>query len=95
MAKGWLLASCLPLAACATQPPHGDAPGFLTGLVHGFVAPFSLAGSLFLKVRIYAFPNSGFGYDLGFLLGFMMLLLAIMLFSMARVGGRITREGDY
>jgi len=30
---------------------------------------FSFIASIFLDVRIYAFPNSGFYYDLGYLLG--------------------------
>jgi hypothetical protein len=46
-----------------------DPPGFWLALVHGIVAPFALIGSLFMDVRIYAFPNSGFLYDLGYLLG--------------------------
>jgi hypothetical protein len=89
----WLL-SCLPIAACATQPSPGAAPGFFMGMLHGLFAPFSLVGSLFWDVRIYAFPNSGFGYDLGFVLGFGFLVLTMMLFAMARVGGFLTREGD-
>jgi hypothetical protein len=34
-----------------------------------FLAPFALIGGLLLEVRIYAFPNSGWWYDLGFMLG--------------------------
>jgi len=30
---------------------------------------FSLIGSLFFDIRIYGFPNSGSGYDVGFVLG--------------------------
>jgi hypothetical protein len=59
------------VSACASQPTGAqmDAPGFLLGLVHGLIAPFSLVASLFRDVRIYAFPNSGILYDLGFLIG--------------------------
>jgi hypothetical protein len=59
-------------AGCATQPPITafESPGFLMGLVHGIIAPFSVIGSLFSgTIRIYAFPNSGVVYDFGFLLG--------------------------
>jgi hypothetical protein len=60
-------------AGCATQPPPitaFESPGFLMGLVHGIIAPFSVIGSLFSRtIRIYAFPNSGVVYDFGFLLG--------------------------
>jgi hypothetical protein len=59
------------LTGCATQPPltGGDAPGFWFGVLHGAIAPFSLIASFFYDVRIYAFPNNGWWYDLGFFLG--------------------------
>jgi hypothetical protein len=62
----------LPLAACATQPispSFSSPPGFFSGLWHGFIAPFAFVGSIFVDIRMYAFPNSGVFYDLGFLLG--------------------------
>lgn len=64
-----VIAICL--AACATQPVSTaeDAPGFLMGLVHGFISPFSLIAEIFTNVRVYAFPNSGGWYDFGFMLG--------------------------
>ena len=55
--------------AAQIVPNIHKPPGFLTGLVHGFVSLFSLLGSLFLDIRIYGFPNSGIGYDVGFVLG--------------------------
>jgi hypothetical protein len=57
--------------ACATQPPLSTAtpPGFWLGLLHGFTALFALVGELFTSYRVYAFPNSGGLYDLGFVLG--------------------------
>ncbi|MBM3572279.1 MAG: hypothetical protein FJX52_07960 [Alphaproteobacteria bacterium] len=66
-----LLLGASLLAGCATQPAPDsfDPPGFLLALAHGFVAPIALIGSLFLEVRVYAFPNSGWWYDLGFMLG--------------------------
>ncbi len=60
------------LAACAHQPgagPYVSAPGFLHGLLHGIIAPFAFVGSLFTDVRMYAWPNRGVLYDLGFLIG--------------------------
>jgi hypothetical protein len=60
------------LAACAHQPPPtGGAPlpGFLLGLIHGYISLFSLIGSLFFQVRIYEYPNNGFFYDFGFIVG--------------------------
>lgn len=88
-----IIAILLPLSACASQPPPvPDAPGFLTGLFHGLVALIALLGSLFLKVKVYAWPNAGFGYELGFCLGFAVSLLAIILPLLARVGGWLTRN---
>ncbi len=65
------LAVLLVLAGCATQPPVTayDPPGFLSGLLHGFLIFFSLVASIFTEHRIYAFPNSGGWYDFGFFLG--------------------------
>lgn len=68
---GLVIALTFLMTACATQPSSvsGDVPGFLWGLAHGITAPFALVGGLFLDVRIYAFPNSGWLYDLGFIIG--------------------------
>jgi hypothetical protein len=68
--------AALLLTACATQPPPqgGSPPGFFVGLLHGFIILFSFIASLFTDFRIYAFPNSGGWYDLGFLLGAMAFL---------------------
>lgn len=60
------------LASCAHQPPPVkllDPPGFFSGLLHGFLMLLSLVGSVFTDVRVYAFPNTGFWYDAGFVLG--------------------------
>lgn len=59
------------LAGCASQPAveTSDPPGFFLGLLHGFCLLFSLIASVFMDVRIYAYPNAGFLYDLGFFFG--------------------------
>jgi len=69
-----LLVLALVLSACATQPNHqlGAPEGFLWGLLHGFIALFSLIGSFFWDVRVYAYPNTGIFYDCGFVLGVAM-----------------------
>ncbi|MEY4070498.1 MAG: hypothetical protein RL721_1112 [Candidatus Eisenbacteria bacterium] len=66
-----LIVAALAIAGCATQPePTGSsAPGFFSGLWHGYTILFGLIASIFDDVRIYAYPNTGFWYDLGYLLG--------------------------
>jgi len=67
----------LSLAACAGPNELIDVPaeddyiaGFLWGLVHGFVLPFSFIGSLFTdNISIYEVHNTGSWYDFGFVLG--------------------------
>jgi hypothetical protein len=78
-----MLVGALVLGGCASQPAGAiGSPGFLFGLWHGFIAPLALVGALlhwllpateiggyFAEVRIYAWPNAGPFYDLGFVLG--------------------------
>ena len=62
----------LVLASCAHQPPpSGGAPlpGFLLGLLHGYISLFALIASFFLEIRIYDYPNNGIFYDVGFIIG--------------------------
>jgi hypothetical protein len=68
---GALLACAYQRGSVATDGPGFliEPPGFLMGLVHGAIAPPALIGGLFSDIRIYAFPNSGLGYDFGFLIG--------------------------
>lgn len=46
-----------------------NTPGLVSGLWHGMVAPYALILGLFTNVGVYAYPNAGFAYDAGFLLG--------------------------
>jgi hypothetical protein len=63
------------LGACATQPSLAgvEMPGFLHGVLHGAIMPFSFIGSFWFDVRIYAFPNTGWPYDLGYMTGAALL----------------------
>lgn len=71
-----LIGLSLLVAGCASHPqsPGTESPGFLLGLFHGFTILFSLIGSTFLDVRIYAYPNTGILYDLGYIIGASMFL---------------------
>ena len=71
------------LAACAaganpdvgTAGQDGVVAGFWLGLWHGIIAPVTFVISLFTDdVSIYEVHNSGNWYDLGFFLGFGVLL---------------------
>jgi hypothetical protein len=66
-----VLGICLLLVSCAHQPiPQDDADaGFLVGLFHGVFAPINLVLGLFTDVRIYEYPNTGWVYDLGWMIG--------------------------
>lgn len=74
-----LAAIMLTLSACASQIDAGvtkDAgtPGFLWGMWHGFIFPWSFIGSLFSPdIAVYAVPNKGGWYDFGFFLGITVL----------------------
>jgi len=63
----------LLLAACGfvgTEPISSwDPPGFFSGVWHGLLAPWTLILRLFLEIKMYAVPNTGWFYDLGFLIG--------------------------
>lgn len=73
------IALALLVSACARQIDAGvsaapDTPGFLWGLWHGFIFPWSWIGSLFSQnIAVYAVPNSGGWYDFGFFLGITVL----------------------
>jgi len=71
----FLLAAICIFISCAHQPPSVGvtSPGFFKGLWHGLIAPFALILSIFSDIRIYAFPNNGFWYDLGFVIGFLII----------------------
>jgi len=76
---GAAIALALALSACASQIPESvsqaeDVPGFWWGLWHGFVFPWAWIGSLFdSDIAVYAVPNRGGWYDLGFFIGITVL----------------------
>ena len=53
-----------------TEDENGKVAGFFQGLWNGFISFFTFIISIFTdKVNIYDVHNSGFGYNLGFILG--------------------------
>jgi hypothetical protein len=59
-----MLAGCFPGGGSYTP---SDRAGFLSGVWHGWIAPFSLIIGLFSdSVRIYEPNNNGWWYDFGF-----------------------------
>jgi len=72
----YTLLVALLFTGCADVSPHvtdcitSNPYGFLSGLWHGMIVPFSWIGSLFSDdIAIYAYNNNGGWYDFGFVLG--------------------------
>lgn len=66
------LTYALPVHAFVQQHQYSDSnpPGFFIGIWHGLLAPYSLIARWFdSDIVMYAVPNAGWFYDLGFLLG--------------------------
>lgn len=80
----------LAVAGCAAVPnpavpPAAGEPGFWLGLWHGIILPITFLVSLFVdRVAVYALPNSGHLYDLGFVIGACFLSLPGLLFGRGR-----------
>lgn len=77
MKKTWQVAGVLGVltlaAGCAAGvqgPFNANNPaGFWAGLWHGFIAWITFVLSLLSSVKMYAVQNTGWPYDLGFLIG--------------------------
>jgi hypothetical protein len=85
-----IVALALTTSACAHQPEPSvyNPPGFWSGLLHGYLILLSFFGSWFSDVRIYAFPNGGFWYDFGFVLGAGASFTAVEEISRSAVGDK-------
>lgn len=72
-AVGFVVVATLMLTGCASRSDwavYESAPGFFSGLWHGWIAVFAMIGQLFdNSIAIYSVPNNGGWYDFGFLLG--------------------------
>jgi hypothetical protein len=72
-----VLAACAPSANPLTDQALGDGSpaGFLLGVWHGFIVVIAFVVSLFSdSVGVYEVYNTGWSYNLGYLLGLMMAL---------------------
>jgi len=68
---GIVIIAILFLTGCqfAGLDTNGEIPGFFEGVWHGILAPYTLILRWFIDIQMYELPNTGFGYDAGFLLG--------------------------
>ena len=70
-----LVLALLFLGSCAQQIPPAhmamlhELPGFWMGVWHGLISWVMLLTEIFDPHRIYAYPNNGGLYDLGFMIG--------------------------
>jgi hypothetical protein len=66
------LTACIAKQSPSTVNPAG--PGFLEGVLHGFIFPVAWAVSLFTdKIAVYAVPNNGGWYNFGYFIGVVFL----------------------
>lgn len=85
----FILSSCAPGPNDAEKTPNrqGKVSGFWKGLWHGIISPITFVISIFTKsVRFYEVHNSGFWYNLGFVIG------AGILFNGGLLGGRLGKK---
>jgi hypothetical protein len=77
LVAGVAVAALAAMMACAATQPvvsrelrDAALAGLFRGFWHGMIAPIAFVVSLFSDhIRIYAVPNAGRWYDLGFMLG--------------------------
>lgn len=80
-----LLTGCI--AGPTSRFSTGDPAGFAAGLWHGLLTPFTLIISFLNEnVRMYEANNVGPEYDLGFLMGFFILLSIPATIRLSRKG---------
>ena len=61
-----------------TADPHGSAAGILLGIWHGIISPVTLVLSFVNKdVQMYEVHNNGSQYNLGFLIGVVILFVIL------------------
>jgi hypothetical protein len=63
--------------------------GFFMGLWHGLLAPWTLLLRMFMDIEMYAIPNSGWFYDLGFLIGLLGSIPIGWMCAILAIGGTV------
>ena len=72
IALSLVLTACIAKQSSAAVSPNG--PGFLDGVLHGFIFPVAWIVSLFTdQIAVYAVPNNGGWYNFGYFLGICVL----------------------
>ena len=72
IALSLVLTACIAKQSSAAVSPNG--PGFLDGVLHGFIFPVAWIVSLFTdKIAVYAVPNNGGWYNFGYFIGVVFL----------------------
>lgn len=63
------------VSSCAPAGMTSEEYGFLYGIVHGLISPFTLIAKLLgANIGVYAVHNTGSLYWVGFILGVVLLL---------------------
>jgi len=72
-----LLAGCAatPNTMTGTPAADGTSAGFILGIWHGLIVPFAFIASLIWpgSTGIYEIHNDGIGYNLGFVIGIVLM----------------------
>jgi hypothetical protein len=70
-----LLSIVFFITSCAPVGMTHEEYGFLYGIIHGFISPFTLIAKLLgANIGVYAEHNTGSLYWLGFILGVVLLI---------------------
>ena len=73
---------------CNTANQYGVIAGFWLGLWHGIIFPFTFIGSFFSNnIQFYEAHNSGILYNIGFILGMMIMSFPGTLKMLVRILG--------
>lgn len=89
----------IPVVSLTTvpRPPFSveTPPSIVSGILHGMISPFTFILSLITPtIRMYDPTNAGFMYDIGFLIGFVILAALVRWFYLNRRAPRRRRKAS-